>query len=79
MLRVSRFISMALVALLTVPAVLHAQEARGTISGTVKDASGAVTPGATVTITNVAMQTTVTVVTNEAGFFQVPFLIPGME
>ena len=77
MLRVSRFISMALVALLTVPAVLHAQEARGTISGTVKDASGAVTPGATVTITNVAMQTTVTIVTNEAGFFQAPFLIPG--
>lgn len=70
-------IGVAMVALVTAPAPAAAQEARGTISGTVKDASGALTPGATVTITNVAMQTTVTVVTNESGIFQVPFLIPG--
>ena len=65
------------VAALAAPAAAVAQEARGTILGTVKDASGGVIPGATVTITNVAMGTTVTVVTNDAGLFQAPFLIPG--
>jgi hypothetical protein len=70
-------IGFAVAAMATTPAPAAAQEARGTIAGTVKDASGAVTPGATVTITNVAMQTTVTVVANEAGIFQAPFLIPG--
>jgi hypothetical protein len=70
-------IGVAVAALVTTPAPASAQEARGTIAGTVKDASGAVTPGATVTIVNVAMQTTVTVVTNESGIFQAPFLIPG--
>ncbi len=54
-----------------------AQEARGTITGTVRDSSKSVIPGATVTITNLAMGTAVTVVTNEAGLFQAPYLIPG--
>ena len=53
------------VAALAAPAVAVAQEARGTILGTVRDATGGVIPGATVTITNVAMGTTVTVVTND--------------
>ena len=39
------------------PISLRAQEARGTISGTVLDANKASVPGATVTITNVAMGT----------------------
>ncbi len=80
MFRIGTFavaIGLAVAALVTTPTPAHAQEARGTIAGTVKDASGALTPGATVTITNVAMQTTVTVVTNESGTFQAPFLIPG--
>src|SRR5918993_19701 len=55
----------------------YAQESRGTITGTVVDASRAVIPGATVTITNVARGTDVTVVTNETGFFQAPYLISG--
>ena len=54
-----------------------AQEARGTISGRVLDSSKGVIPGASVTITNVAMGTSVTVTTNDVGFFQVPYLIPG--
>jgi hypothetical protein len=54
-----------------------AQEARGTITGTVKDATQAVVPGATVKITNVAMGTTVSLPANEAGFFRAPYLIPG--
>src|SRR5512134_1599926 len=67
-------------ALLCVVAATNAlaQESRGTITGTVVDASGAVVPGASVTITNVARGTTVTVVTNEVGYFQAPYLISGI-
>ena len=56
---------------------LDAQEARGTITGTVLDASKGVLPGASVTITNVAMATDMIVVTNDVGYFQAPYLIPG--
>jgi hypothetical protein len=61
--------------LLAAPAA--AQDSRGTITGTVRDASGGVIPGATVTITNNAMGTTVNVVTSDQGRFQAPFLLPG--
>ena len=73
----------ALVSLLFAMLVLYspnsasAQEARGTIKGTVLDAGKDAVPGATVKITNVAMGTSVTVPTNTAGLFQAPFLIPG--
>jgi hypothetical protein len=73
---VRRIVSLILLCVVTA-AVAHAQESRGTITGTVVDASGAVIPGATVTITNVAMGTNVTAVTNEVGFFQAPYLISG--
>lgn len=53
-------------------ATLHAQEARGTISGKVLDSNQASVPGANVKITNVAMGTTVSVVTNDSGLFQAP-------
>jgi hypothetical protein len=66
-----------LLALFLAPAPAAAQEARGTITGTVRDSSGSVIPGATVSITNMAMNTTITVVTNELGFYQAPYLIPG--
>ena len=56
---------------------VDAQEARGTITGTVVDSSKGVLPGASVTVTNVAMNTSVTVVTNNEGFYQVSYLIPG--
>jgi Carboxypeptidase regulatory-like domain len=62
---------------LGLPASSTAQEARGTITGTVVDGSKAVVPGASVTVTNIAMGTDVAVVTNEQGFFQAPYLIPG--
>jgi hypothetical protein len=62
---------------LGLPASSAAQEARGTITGTVVDGSKAVVPGASVTVTNIAMGTDVAVVTNEQGFFQAPYLIPG--
>jgi hypothetical protein len=55
----------------------YAQDARGTIAGTVRDSSKGVLPGATVTITHVAMGTTATALTNENGLFEAPYLIPG--
>jgi hypothetical protein len=64
-------------ALIALPAVAMAQESRGTITGTVLDSSRGVLPGATVTVTNLAMGTEVTVVTNDVGFFQAPYLLPG--
>jgi Carboxypeptidase regulatory-like domain/TonB dependent receptor len=65
-----------LLCFLMAPAI-HAQESRGTITGTVVDSSKAVIPGATVTVTNVAMETSVSAVTNDQGFFQTAYLIPG--
>lgn len=48
----------------------------GTIVGTVSDASGSVIPGARVTVIDVGMQTSRSVVANEQGYFVVPALHP---
>jgi hypothetical protein len=71
---VARLIAMFLLAAAPIAA---AQDARGTISGTVVDASKSLVPGASVTATNIAMGTTMTAVTNADGAFQIPYLIPG--
>jgi len=60
------------------PEQLLAQEARGTIVGKITDQSGGVVPGATVEVTNKAMGTKITLVTNDQGFYQAPYLIPGL-
>ena len=77
--RVGQLLLAALLAAgtLATSAPAGAQEARGTITGTVIDTSKAVLPGASVTVTNMAMGTDVAVVTNDQGFFQAPYLIPG--
>jgi hypothetical protein len=62
---------------LALPAPLHAQETRGRIIGRVTDATKASVPGASVTVTDPARNTTVTVTTNEQGLFQANFLLPG--
>ena len=54
-----------------------AQFDRGTISGTIKDASGAVVPGVTVTATSVQTQTPTVAVTDATGFYTFPNLRPG--
>ncbi len=59
------------------PLSLRAQEARGTIAGTITDANNALIPGAVVGVTNVQMGTTVSAQTNDQGRYQVPYLIPG--
>ena len=48
----------------------------GEIVGEVVDASGAVVPGATVTVTNVATNATRSVKTNDAGLYSFPSLVP---
>lgn len=53
------------------------QSERGTITGAVRDASGASVPAATVTITNVATNVAVHATTNDAGEYTVPNLPPG--
>ena len=59
------------------PASAWAQQTTGVILGSVKDSTGAVMPGVTVTLTGVAVQRTPTSVTNEAGGYRFPSLPPG--
>src|ERR1051325_9032037 len=54
-----------------------AQSERGTITGTVQDASGAVVPGAKVTLTNTETGVSFSAPTNAAGDFTVPQLQVG--
>jgi hypothetical protein len=67
----------ALVGICLLVPTAHAQELRGKITGRVTDASGAVIPGATVTVKDVARATTSTLITNEDGLFDAPYLLPG--
>ena len=55
---------------------VFAQLTRGTISGTVKDNTGALLPGVTVIVTNNATGVVRTTVTNESGFYRAPALEP---
>jgi hypothetical protein len=54
-----------------------AQVAGGTISGTVTDANGSVIPNAQITITNVETGIGRNAITNEAGIYITPNLLPG--
>ncbi|HTL44685.1 MAG TPA: carboxypeptidase regulatory-like domain-containing protein [Vicinamibacterales bacterium] len=65
----------ALLALL--PTAAFAQVDRATLTGTVKDGAGAVLPGATVTVTNVATGVTASQTTTETGSYLLVNLIPG--
>lgn len=66
---------LAIVCLLT-HAPAHAQAVYGSIFGTVTDNSGAVVPGATVTVTSEGKGTSITVVTNNSGDYSATHLIP---
>src|SRR5919197_245321 len=68
--------SLVLLLLLAVcaPAAAQSTAANGTIEGTAFDASGAVLPGVTVTITNVDTGAERSVVTNELGLYRAPLL-----
>jgi hypothetical protein len=55
----------------------RAQVTTGTIVGTVQEASGAVIPGASVTVTNTEKGTALAFETDQNGSYYAPFLIPG--
>src|ERR1017187_2930083 len=57
---------------------LAAQGLFGTISGAVTDPTGAIIPGATVSVTNVATNVKMILTTNSAGEYSVSSLNPGI-
>ena len=63
--------------LLSLSTVCLAQESRGSITGKVIDQQNAVVPNATVVVTNVATNVANRVTTNQTGYYEVNFLIPG--
>jgi len=67
----------AIVALLYCPLNVLAQTSTGQISGQITDPSGAVIPGATITVTNIESGVSRTVTSNESGYYTVPLLQPG--
>jgi len=70
-------LSLLLSALALASGALSAQEARGTLVGRVVDSTSAGVPNATVVVTNKSMGTSQRVVTNDTGFYQAAYLIPG--
>ena len=64
--------------LLVLPTVATAQLTRGAISGTVRDASGAVVPGATVTVFAAGTNQTRDTTTSEDGYYRIGALEPGI-
>ncbi len=74
---IGRVLLTALVVLL-LPAASRAQAPTGAIEGTVSDPSGAVIPGATVTITEQSTGRAISLTTNEAGRYSVRNLLPGL-
>jgi hypothetical protein len=58
------------------PALLFGQSEKGAILGVVTDGTGAIVPGATVTITNLGTKTDQIFTTNSEGLYEAPFLIP---
>lgn len=57
--------------------VADAQDFRGGVSGTIKDTSGAVLPGVTVTATNVETNVAATAITDAKGVYQIRYLNSG--
>src|SRR5438552_1375484 len=71
-------IALLLIACLSVVPTLWSQTTTGRIVGTVSDPTGALIPGASITVTNVDTQATSVSITNEQGFYQAPLLPIGM-
>src|SRR5688572_21421588 len=80
MLRLSgaavRALAVALMAV-TIPSLASAQMTRGGLVGTVRDASGGVIPGVTVTVTNIDTNTVRVAVSDESGLYRLQALEPG--
>ncbi len=72
-----RAFAVATALLLGAAAGARAQETTGTITGAVKDQTGAVLPGVTVTVKFIQTGSTSEFVTNENGLYTAPLLQPG--
>ena len=68
--------AVALLCLLPFAPLAHSQAIYGSIYGTVTDSTGAVVPGATITVTDVRKGTSVKVQTNASGDYTVQDLMP---
>jgi hypothetical protein len=62
---------------LVLPVIAQAQMTRGGVNGTVRDTSGGIVPGATVTVLNVQTNQSREAVTDGQGYFSVSALEPG--
>lgn len=67
---------LSFVLLLLAPFIVFAQTERGSLVGVVTDGTGAVVPGATVTIVNSEKNFEITATTNDEGLFDAQFLEP---
>jgi uncharacterized surface anchored protein len=78
-LKFGRVIALAGLIVLLLPASLFSQStsSTGAIQGTVTDPSGAVVPGAKVTITNRGNGQTIQLTSNSSGLYNAGALIPG--
>lgn len=70
-------ISMVVISFITFSVAAFGQAEAGAIAGTVRDASGAVVAGATVTTTSLATSATRTAQSSNQGEFSIPGLAPG--
>src|SRR6185503_186586 len=61
----------------TWPLAVSAQQETATITGSVKDQSGAIVPKATVTVTNTQTNISVKTEADDTGFYTIPSLRPG--
>jgi hypothetical protein len=73
----SVFIGLLVLAFCLFPQFVTAQVLYGTIVGNVKDASGALVPGAAITVTNIQTNQTFETVSGNAGTYTVSNLLPG--
>src|SRR5437867_11367608 len=65
------------IAIFLFASILSAQGFRATVVGRVTDDTGAVVPGAMITITNIGTNESRSVVVNERGEYAIPQLAPG--
>src|SRR6476620_2572785 len=76
LLRSGLYITLAIV-MLAIASTAAAQAVYGSVAGIVRDSTGALLPGATVTITSVERNTVDTVTTNDSGVYLKERLLPG--
>ena len=77
MFRFTECLLVLVLSALLLPTVVLGQQSTGNIVGAVKDPAGRLVPGAQVTVTEIATTRSRTVITNGAGEYQAPYLVPG--